>query len=71
MKVKEAALIKKSCCAVVIALLLAACVPGHTSRYCNNAKPDPEDPSRPEKDCKSEVVKGDTPGSPPSSVLSR
>ena len=71
MKVKEAALIKKSCCAVVNALLLTACVPGHTSRYCNKAKPDPEDPSSPEKDCKSEVVKGDTPGSPPSSVLSR
>jgi hypothetical protein len=71
MKGREAALIKKSCCAIVVAWLLAACVPGHTSRYCNNAKPDPEDPSRPEKDCKSEVIKGDTPGSPPSSVLSR
>jgi hypothetical protein len=71
MNVKEAALTKKFCLAIVIASVLAACVPGHTSRYCNRAEPDEKDPSRPAQDCKSEIWKGDRPDAIPASVAPR
>ncbi len=52
----------------VLALALTGCTQTIESRYCNDQKPDPKDPSRPATDCTSKVVKGSHPDAVPATI---